>query len=97
MSNISLQRNNFEIRYVADRYRVNKIASLFSFTAEYVFFMYIIYIYLRIRENFIILDTIFEILLSMGQNDSGLAAIPRGYEEYKTYDLFMRDSRHKCK
>lgn len=59
--------------------------------------MYIIYIYLRIRENFIILDTIFEILLSMGQNDSGLAAIPRGYEEYKTYDLFMRDSRHKCK
>lgn len=45
MSNISLQWNNFEIRYVADRYRVNKIASLFSFTAEYVFFfMYIIYI-----------------------------------------------------
>lgn len=44
MSNISLQRNNFEIRYVTDRYRVNKIVSLFSFAAEYVFFMYIIYI-----------------------------------------------------
>lgn len=45
MSNISLQRNNFEIRYVADRYRVNKTASLFSFTAEYVFSC-ILYIYI---------------------------------------------------
>lgn len=44
MSNISLQWNNFEIRHVADRYRVNKIATLFSFTAEYVLFMYITYI-----------------------------------------------------